>query len=241
VLTQLPSLITLPHEKVLVVAPHPDDESLGCGGLIATLASVGSTFCFIFVTDGGASHPGSRAWSRARLAARRRKEAIEALRRLNVEGAKTTFLALADADMPARGSPLWNKAIDQLAGIIAEFNPKLALLPWRRDPHCDHRASWQLTRDSLKFADARPVILEYPIWLDEFGKEGDRPRAGEVRPVAFDVTAFVEAKRAAIAAHLSQTTALIHDDPNGFRLSEAVIERLTGPTETYWQAINEAD
>ena len=46
----------LSSKKILVVAPHPDDESLGCGGLIAKLAASGSAFCVLFVTDGGASH-----------------------------------------------------------------------------------------------------------------------------------------------------------------------------------------
>jgi LmbE family N-acetylglucosaminyl deacetylase len=59
--------------------------------------------------------------------------------------------------------------------------------------------------------------------------------------VVLDVAAALEAKLAAIAAHTTQTTALIDDDPNGFRLTEAAIQRLATPTETYWQAIDEAD
>ena len=240
-LTKLASIAAFPHKRVLVVAPHPDDESLGCGGLVATLALTGTAFCFVFVTDGGASHPGSRAWPRERLVACRRDEAVEALRRLNVEDANIIFLALLDAAMPARDSPVWDKSVAQFAEIITEFNPALALLPWRRDPHCDHRASWRLTRDSLRLANAHPEILEYAIWLDEFGEEDDRPRSDEARQVVFDVAAVLEAKRAAITAHLTQTTPLIDDDPNGFRLTKAVIERLATPTETYWQAIDEAD
>jgi LmbE family N-acetylglucosaminyl deacetylase len=241
VLTRVASRAAFPHKRVLVVAPHPDDESLGCGGLIAMLALAGTTFCFVFVTDGGASHLGSPSWPRERLAARRRDEAIEALRRLNVEDAHIIFLALPDAAMPARDSVAWDKSVAQVAEIITELNPTLALLPWRRDPHCDHRASWRLAKDGLKLANAHPKTLEYPIWLDEFGKESDRPRDDEARPVVFDVAAVRDAKLAAIAAHITQTTALIDDDPNGFRLTEAVIERLATPTETYWQAINEAN
>jgi LmbE family N-acetylglucosaminyl deacetylase len=54
--------------KILVVAPHPDDETLGCGGLISLLAQNGSAFYIVFVTDGSASHRNSRAWPSARLA-----------------------------------------------------------------------------------------------------------------------------------------------------------------------------
>ena len=53
--------------------------------------------------------------------------------------------------------------------------------------------------------------------------------------VSFDIADVVETKRAAVAAHLSQTTALIDDDPDGFMLDAATIARLTGPIESYWQ------
>jgi LmbE family N-acetylglucosaminyl deacetylase len=241
VLTKFASHAAMANKRVLVVAPHPDDESLGCGGLVATLARTGSVLCFVFVTDGGASHPGSRAWPRKRVVDRRRGEALEALRRLNAGGAAANFLALADAAMPARGSAAWNEATVRFAKIIERFNPDLALVPWRRDPHCDHRASWRLTKDSFQLANAYPMVLEYPIWLNEFGEEQDRPRDDEARPVVFDIASVLEAKRAAIAAHLTQTTALIDDDPNGFRLTRAVIDRLAGPTERYWRAIDEAN
>ena len=65
--------------KILVVAPHPDDETLGCGGLISLLAQNGSAFYIVFVTDGSASHRNSRAWPSARLAAQREQEARNAL------------------------------------------------------------------------------------------------------------------------------------------------------------------
>ena len=67
---------------LVVVSAHPDDETLGCGGLIARATARGETVHTLFVTDGGASHLNSRAWPRARLGARREAEAEEALRRL---------------------------------------------------------------------------------------------------------------------------------------------------------------
>ena len=73
------SLAALPTGNVLVIAPHPDDESLGCGGLLSMLAAAGRSLHIVFVTDGGASHPHSRTWSRSRLALQREQEAAEAL------------------------------------------------------------------------------------------------------------------------------------------------------------------
>lgn len=227
--------------RVLVVAPHPDDESLGCGGLVATLARRGAAFRFVFVTDGSASHPRSRAWPKPRLAARRKAEAAQALHRLGVGTQPRLFLELADAAMPAAYSADWQNAAARIEAVVGEFQPDLALLPWRRDPHCDHRASWTLAQAAMRCADAHPLTLEYAIWLDELGVPNDYPRRDEAEAISFDVGAALARKRAAVAAHATQTTALIDDDPAGFRLAPATIARLTQPTETFWRPLHARD
>ena len=231
----------LSSERILVVAPHPDDESLGCGGLIAKLAARGRTFCTAFITDGGASHRGSLTWSRERLAARREQEAVDALQHLGIGAHAKFFFRLLDADMPAIASAEWQSALKKLEKIVRTFHPDLVLLPWRRDPHCDHRNSWRLARTAIRQTPLTPMILEYTIWLDELGAPQDYPRENEVEYVVVDVSSEREQKRAAVAAHLSQMGNLIDDDPDGFRLSPATIDRLTGTSETYWRALDEGD
>lgn len=227
--------IPVPDGPLLVVAPHPDDETLGCGGLIASALRRNVRVHAVFVTDGGASHPDSAEWSRQRLAERREREAAEALRRLGAGGEPRTFLRLKDAAMPARGSPAHARAVVTLAAILGDLSPRLALLPWRRDPHRDHRDSWQLATDAIAASGRSPDLLEYAIWLDEFGQPGDRPRAGEMEEVRIDVSACLDAKRHAIEAHESQLGGLITDDPTGFVLRPATIARLTGRSEAFWR------
>jgi LmbE family N-acetylglucosaminyl deacetylase len=227
--------------RVLVVAPHPDDESLGCGGLVATLARNGAAFRFVFVTDGGASHRHSCSWPRPRLAARREVEATEALRRLGVGSEPRLFLGLADAAMPWAHSSDWQSAADRVVALVRTFEPDLALLPWRRDPHCDHRASWTLARSAIGSAGRHPIVLEYAIWLEELGSPDDYPRREEAEAIQFDVSHVISQKRAAIAAHATQTTALIDDDPEGFLLTPPTIARLTRPTETFWWPVDAND
>lgn len=53
--------------RAVIIAPHPDDEVLGCGGLMQGLAALGRPIQLISVTDGSASHPGSRRWPVERL------------------------------------------------------------------------------------------------------------------------------------------------------------------------------
>jgi LmbE family N-acetylglucosaminyl deacetylase len=219
--------------RILVVAPHPDDESLACGGLISLAARNGVAFSVIFVTDGGASHSNSKIWPRARLAAQREQEACRALTCLGVGDAPRLFLRLPDANMPAPHVPAWRDAVESVRDVLMGFTPDLLILPWRRDPHCDHQASWLLARHALEETALQPEILEYAIWLDELGEAGDHPRCGEMELLHVDVGAVLPQKRAAIAAHVSQTTALIQDDPNGFRLTPQTIARLTQLTEAY--------
>lgn len=226
---------TLAAQRVVVVAPHPDDESLGCGGLIAALAQERRRVLVVFITDGGASHLGSATWSRARLARRRRREGLTALRRLGLNEADAVFLGLRDADMPSPGSAAYVRAVGRMATVFRTFHPDLALLPWRRDPHCDHRAAWAMASSALASLRPAPDRLEYAIWLDELGADEDYPRAGEAEMLAFDVSAGLVAKRAAVAAHLTQTTALIDDAPAAFRLTSTTIDRLCGPVERYWR------
>src|ERR1700722_6232549 len=77
--------------KVLVVAPHPDDETLGCGGLISLLAQKDRVFYIVFVTDGSASHRNSSAWPAGRLATQREREASNALACDSFYSAPSTF------------------------------------------------------------------------------------------------------------------------------------------------------
>lgn len=226
--------------KSLVVAPHPDDESLGCGGLISLLAQNGSAFYIIFVTDGSASHCNSRAWPAARLAAQREREAHNALALLGIPNASRLFLRLPDAHMPAPGTPVWENAVMAVRDIMRRFEPELVLLPWRRDPHCDHRASWLLSQHALHQALVHPDILEYAIWLDDLAKAEDHPKPEEAELILVDVASALDRKRAAIGAHESQTTELIADDPRGFRLTPQTIARLTQSTEVFWRPVNES-
>jgi LmbE family N-acetylglucosaminyl deacetylase len=221
--------------KALVIAPHPDDESLGCGGLLAILAERNCEVTVVFVTDGGASHRNSTSWSRMRLAAQRQKEADAALSELGLGRAGRLFFNLRDADMPTPSSNEWYRAVTRLSSVLKTFKPDLALIPWRRDPHCDHRASHALAMQAMRLHPPT-TILEYAIWLDELGNDEDRPSPREATRLELDIRSCLEAKKRAIAMHVTQTTRLISDDPFGFLLSAETIARLTGPEEYYWQS-----
>ena len=220
---------------VLVVAPHPDDETLGCGGLIAGLTARGVTVHTVFVTDGGASHRQSQAWPRERLGAAREIEANAALSALGAGQQPRSFMRLPDAAMPKAGTPAYDAAIAEVMALIDALQPSHVVLPWRRDPHCDHRDSWTLFTRALQQSGYEAEVLEYTIWLDELGAPEDFPQADEVQKVELDVAVFLDAKRRAILEHKTQLGGLISDDPDGFYLTPETLNRLLKPVEIFWR------
>src|ERR1700733_9497152 len=91
------------HGTALILAPHPDDESLGCGGLIATCAAAGRPPLVAILTDGAASHPNSRAFPPDRLRAQRALEARTAVVHLGLSPDRLVFLDQPDSAAPSQG------------------------------------------------------------------------------------------------------------------------------------------
>src|ERR1700753_4096951 len=87
----------------LILAPHPDDESLGCGGLIAACVEAGRSPLVVVLTDGAGSHPNSRAFSPVRLRARRAQEVRDAVGILGLKENRLVFLDQPDAAAPIDG------------------------------------------------------------------------------------------------------------------------------------------
>jgi LmbE family N-acetylglucosaminyl deacetylase len=237
------SLPLLPADTVfgfgptLVVAPHPDDESLGCGGAIALLRQAGLPVWVLVVSDGSGSHPNSRRYPPARLAALREREALAALALLGVPAAAVTFLRLPDRAVPRAGDAGFSAAVARCRAVLAglPIRPDTLLLPWRRDPHTDHRAAWELLDAALDGA-CPPRRLEYPVWLWDLGQPGDAPLPGEARGWRLAIGDVLPRKLAAIAAHRSQTTPLIDDDPDGFILPPEMLARVSRPWEVYLES-----
>lgn len=214
---------------IVVVAPHPDDESLGCGGLIAAAGRAGRRVRLVVVSDGCGSHAGSRLFPPAKLRALREQETLNAAAILGLAPAAVGFLRLPDAAVPKAG-PQAEAAADVIAAAAREIGAASIFVTWRHDPHCDHEAAAAIA-DLVPPRLAGIRILAYPVWGWTLppGTEIGSP----ARLLRLDVTAERETKRRAVMAHRSQTTNLIVDDPIGFRLAAGMIDRLCGPFEAF--------
>jgi len=216
----------------LILVPHPDDESLGCGGLIAMLRDRNVEVEVLVTTDGSQSHPNSKAFPPDKVKLIRKKEVLTALEILGVDQGNVTFLEGKDTCLPSRNQKGFEDLCYKMAGSIKRLKPQLILVPYELDPHCDHRATWQLLDEALnQFGHLR--VWEYPIWLYELASEEDIPKlkSGELKRL--NISRYLNTKLQAIHSHVSQTTKLIDDDPNGFILTHEMIGHFTTDFEYF--------
>ena len=290
------------HQSILIVAPHPDDETLGCGGAIALLRQLNVSVKVLIVSDGTKSHPNSLTYPPPALKELRERESLAALAILGVASEAVTFLGMPDGAVPIvetdavtgghgdeksdkieeyqqamqRGlgeglSPVVSQAFKSPVGLPHERYPKVSakayakrypkglasrrplglhqeaialiyqhltylapsiiFLPWRRDPHPDHRASRQLFTAAIKNLATSPRMIEYPIWDWDSQQRGDF--ADSINAWRLDISSVLELKRQAIAQYRSQISDLIKDDPQGFRLTPQMLQNFTQPWEIY--------
>lgn len=133
-------------ERALVIAPHPDDEVLGCGGTIARLAAMGRHVEILIATCGQPPQFDADQVERVRAEARRAHATLGA--------AHTHFLDLPAAALDRMARAEINQAI---ATVIRESRPDALFLPFVGDLHFDH----QLIFDAAMVA-ARPIGTDYP-------------------------------------------------------------------------------
>lgn len=217
------------RSPVLVVAPHPDDESIGCGGLIAILRRRGVAVHVVIVTDGTGSHPNSAGHPPPRLAKLREGEARNALAILGVGPDAVSFWQLADRFVPTGDSTGFKAAVARALVLMRGLQPTLLVIPGGTDAHGDHRAVWAIW--SCAVADLRrpPRLLEYIVWPEP-------DLAAEGRPLTLDIAEVLPLKRRAIAAHRSQHGQVIGDDPGGFCLPDDLLARAGQPQECFFEA-----
>jgi LmbE family N-acetylglucosaminyl deacetylase len=217
-----------PGHRLVVVAPHPDDELLAAGGLVSSCASAGRDVCVIAVTDGTSSHPHSSLWPRARLGLVRPRESGEALRRLGIAARSTEVvrLGLQDARVAEREAEL----VERLRALVQPGD--VVVSTWRHDGHPDHDAAGRASARAALSTGAAHV--EAPVWAWQWARPGDS-RVPWHRAVRLDIGLPLAArKRWAIGAHASQ----LESDPTtgrGAILPPDVIRHFVRPFEVFFR------
>ncbi|HVW19743.1 MAG TPA: PIG-L family deacetylase [Opitutaceae bacterium] len=189
--------------SALVVSPHPDDESLGCGGLIAAKCKAGQRVDVLFLTAGEASHPGHPLLAAAELSERRRQEARSALALLGVPPERMHFWDLPDGRLGEAGEA--NAAGERLARLIRQLGPGEIFTPFHGGGSSEHSAAFLLTRRSLAEAGGGR-LMEYPVWgwWNAFRLSGRLDRGREPGNRRLPLGGLRALKRRAVACHRSQ-------------------------------------
>ncbi|HCT08407.1 MAG TPA: PIG-L domain-containing protein [Pseudomonas sp.] len=210
--------------RAVIIAPHPDDEVLGCGGLLQGLAALGRPILLISVTDGSASHPGSHVWPASRLSVVRPQESAEALRRLGMPLHSLKWIrgGFCDNALAAREQPL--------SQFIARYLQPgdVVFSTWRNDGNDDHDAVGRASAKACSLMGAR--LYELPIWAWHWpAREGSVIPWQRARKVRLD-TWSVARKLHAAHAYASQ---LAGDPQIGLppMLAQVLLERMREPYE----------
>nr|WP_272917768.1 bifunctional PIG-L family deacetylase/class I SAM-dependent methyltransferase [Nocardioides flavescens] len=210
--------------RVVVVAAHPDDESLGAGGLVHRAHALGVEVVVVVATDGEASHPHSPTRTPADLARVRREELREAVHRL-APRARVHHLGLPDGALGEHRDALTAALVE----TVGDGRGCLLVAPWRRDGHADHEAAG--TAAATAAARTEADLWEYPVWFWHWGRPDQAPW-DDLRVLDLDPDERL-AKAAAQAAHRSQVEPLSDQPGDEALLGPGLLSHFAGPREVY--------
>lgn len=209
-------------QRVVVVAPHPDDEILCAGGILALAAEADIPLAVVAVTDGEASHPESRRT--ADLAARRTDESLAALTALGVDPSVRLRLRVPDGSIT-----LHEQAVtDEVSAVLRPGDT--CLTTWDGDGHPDHEATGRAVAKACAAVGA--TMLEVPVWTWHWAVPGD-PDVPWHRAAVVDLPPHTaERKSAALQCFHSQVRPLGDDPADAPILPPHVLARFERSYET---------
>jgi LmbE family N-acetylglucosaminyl deacetylase len=191
----------------LVLAPHPDDETLGTGALIAHTARYGRFAGLVYLTDGAASHDRPDGRTGDLISARKREARLALSRLAGADGGVPYFLGWKDA-LPAQvGDSLFERTCRRLTALCVRLRVDVLATTGAQEPHRDHAAAAELAR-AVQAAIKRPLaIADYVVW--------GSPPSRTTHLCLATPPMLVGVRRRALAAHRSQLTG---SHGPGFRL-----------------------
>lgn len=145
--------------SAIVFAPHPDDETLGCGGTIIQKKKAGADVKVVFMTDGSASH--RRFLAEGELKAMRSREAVEACRILGIESDNVYLLGFRDGQLKS----FRREAIEKVSALLRQQAVAQVFIPYAGDTTPDHKATHAFVMEALQTLDKSVIVYEYPVWF----------------------------------------------------------------------------
>ncbi len=231
-LHDLPAVRLEGLSRVVVLAAHPDDETLGAGGLVGRAHRLGLEVVVVVATRGEACHPRSPTHSRERLAALRTDE-LEAAVELLSPGTRPVVLGMPDGAVAAHEDDLVARVVD----LVGDGRETLLVAPWRGDGHPDHEAVGRAAATTAARTGAR--LLEYPVWFWHWGVPTAAPWTSG-RRLDLD-EAERTTKRAAIATHRTQVRPLSPAPGDEVLLTADFLAHFAASYEVFWEGATSDD
>lgn len=148
----------------MIVAPHPDDETLGVGGWIALGRRQSIPVSILFLSIGEAAHRQCCGADPSEVAARRRGQAEAAATRLGVEPGDLHWLGLPDGEIPGPADPGFSMSVEKLASVLWQLAPDTIACTHPADGWQDHEHAAQLVQAAIRQAGCGAKLFYYPIW-----------------------------------------------------------------------------
>jgi len=202
--------------KIVVFAPHPDDEVIACGGTILKKIKQGLEVSIVYMTDGRRSHSAvlgiTQDPTEQELVTIRRKEAEDAASVLGVSPQNLHFMMAEDTKLLQSQQEIY----DKVRQLILDSSPISEIyLPDIRELNADHCATNMIVFDVLKELKLEIDVYQYIVWDEDAEKdfefslrvEGQQKQteiAGEQASV--NILEFLSQKLLALSMHKSQTT-----------------------------------
>lgn len=176
-------------QRVLVIAPHPDDEVIGCGGTVRLHRQLGHTVSILYLTDG---ERGIKNMNPIKCAELRRVEAVRSAGHLDVPEQNLYHLHLRDGDLINQSGTNYD-----FRDILQKADPDIIYLPSFIETHRDHYAANILLKNNLVKS---ATICAYEVWTPLIPNR------------LVNISNVVEAKKNALMEHASQLKELDYLD-----------------------------
>jgi LmbE family N-acetylglucosaminyl deacetylase len=191
---------TEPSQRILIIAPHPDDDIIGCGGSIACYLQNGISITVVFMTSGDAGCLETSTEDTASIREAEAKAAAGVLGQMDLE-----FLRNPDGYIQANQE----KNLISLTRIIRRQKPAVIYFPHRHEGHIDHRATHDIVREAARRAGgpwftecgtppwSAKTLLCYEVWTP-------------IQNISYveDISSYMDLKVQALTMHHSQIASL---------------------------------
>ncbi len=225
-ITESGSQAMAPSQKsAMVFSPHQDDETFGCGGMIALKREQGIPVVVVFLTDGQGGGDGNYE-EKKHIIETRKKEALAALKILGVESSEVYFFNKQDGKLPDLDIESRKETVENIAILLTKYQPGEVYVPHQKDCHKDHEETFKLVKMAINKAQIHVDFFQYPIWmfwrapLFIMLKLSDIAAANRI-----SITSVKEKKHQAIATYISQIE----------HLPSAFVQRFLAPDEIFFK------